>query len=46
MKLLKVLASQLNGRAFKNGTDYERVARELDRIQQENLLVLKYSQLD
>ena len=46
MKLLKVLAPQLNGRAFKNGTDYDRVASELDRIKQDNLLVLKYSQLD
>ncbi len=46
MKLLKVLAPQLNGRAFKNGTDYDRVARELDRIKEENLLVLKYIQLD
>ena len=46
MKLLNVLAPQLNGRAFKNGTDYPRVARELDRSQQENLLVLKYTQLD
>jgi 3-oxoacyl-[acyl-carrier protein] reductase len=46
MKLLKVLAPELNGRAFKNGTDYDRVARELDRIKEENLLVLKYIQLD
>jgi 3-oxoacyl-[acyl-carrier protein] reductase len=46
MKLLNVLAPELNGRAFKNGTDYDRVARELDRIKEENLLVLKYIQLD
>ena len=46
MKLLKVLAPELNGRAFKNGTDYDRVAHELDRIKEENLLVLKYIQLD
>lgn len=46
IQLLNVLAPQLNGRAFKNGTDYKRVACELDRIQQENLLVLIYIQLD
>lgn len=46
MKLLKVLAPELNGRAFKNGTDFDRVARELERIKGENLLVLKYIQLD
>lgn len=46
MKLLNVLAPELNGRAFKNGTDYDRVARELKRIKEEDLLVLKYILLD
>ena len=46
VKLLKVIAPELNGRIFKNGTDYQKVAENLERIKTENLLVLKYDQLD
>ena len=46
VKLLNVLAPELNGRAFKNGTDYEKVAQNLEKIEKENLLVLKYITLD
>jgi NAD(P)-dependent dehydrogenase (short-subunit alcohol dehydrogenase family) len=46
IKLLKVLAPELNGRAFKNGTDYEKVSRNLEKIKKENLLTLKYITLD
>jgi len=46
IKLLNVLAPELNGRAFKNGTDYEKVAKNLEKIKKEDLLVLKYITLD
>jgi hypothetical protein len=46
IKLLKVLAPELNGRAFKNGTDYEKVSLNLEKIKKENLLTLKYITLD
>jgi len=46
IKLLNVLAPELNGRAFKNGTDYEKVSKSLERIKKEDLLVLKYITLD
>jgi len=46
IKLLKVMAPELNGRAFKNGTDYEKVARNLEKIKKEDLFVLKYITLD
>ena len=46
MKLLKVLAPELNGRAFKNSTDYEKIAKNLEKIKKENLPVLKYITLD
>lgn len=46
IKLLKILSPELNGRAFKNGTDYEKVAQNLEKIKKENLLTLKYITLD
>ena len=46
VKLLDVIAPELNGRVFKNGTDYPKVAKNLEKIKAKNLLVLKYDQLD
>jgi NAD(P)-dependent dehydrogenase (short-subunit alcohol dehydrogenase family) len=46
VKLLKIISPELSGRAFKNGTDYDKVANNLEKIQKENLFVLKYITLD
>jgi NAD(P)-dependent dehydrogenase (short-subunit alcohol dehydrogenase family) len=46
VKLLNILAPELNGRIFKNGTNFQKVSENLTRIKEENLLVLKYDQLD
>ncbi len=46
VKLLKVLAPELNGRIFKNGTNYEKVGENLEKIEAENLFVLKYIQME
>ena len=42
IKLLKVLSPELNGRTFKNGTDYQAVKDNLHKIKEEDLFTLKY----
>lgn len=46
MKLLKILSPELNGRDFRQDTDYDQVAENLQKIKEEDLLVLKYAKLD
>jgi len=46
MKLLDILAPELNGRIFRQDTDYDEVTANLKRIKTENLLVLKYITLE
>jgi NAD(P)-dependent dehydrogenase (short-subunit alcohol dehydrogenase family) len=46
VKLLNIISPELNGRIFKNGTDFQKVTENLSVIKNENLLVLKYVQMD
>jgi NAD(P)-dependent dehydrogenase (short-subunit alcohol dehydrogenase family) len=46
VKLLNILSPELNGRIFKNGTDFQKVAENLEMIKDKNLLVLKYDRLN
>ncbi len=45
-KLLKILSPELNGRDFRQDTDYDLVAKSLQKIKEKNLLVLKYARLE
>ena len=46
IKLLDILAPELNGRIFRQDTDFTQVAANLKRIKAQNLLVLKYAELE
>lgn len=46
MKLLKIISPELNGRIFRQDTDYDQVVKNLQKIKENNLLVLKYAKLE